>query len=62
MIVYLHPTVTSAQAIQQLQQRTGRIVVAESNGRRMRLVEPKNKSITTPAANNDWPPFGGDAA
>ncbi|AQQ67468.1 hypothetical protein Mag101_07320 [Microbulbifer agarilyticus] len=62
MTVYLHPTVTSAEAIQQLQRHTGRIVVAESNGRRLRLVEPKNKSTLSPTASNDWPPFGGDAA
>ncbi|MFI2810168.1 hypothetical protein [Microbulbifer sp. JSM ZJ756] len=61
MTIYLHPTVTSQQAIQQLQRRTGRIAVVESNGRRVRLVEQKPRFVP-PVPSNDLPPFGGDAA
>ncbi|WP_346839801.1 hypothetical protein [Microbulbifer sp. SAOS-129_SWC] len=60
MTVYVHPTVTTAQVLREIERRTGRLAVVTHSGRRLRLAEPKRKPHNP--GPDDWPPFGGHAA
>ncbi|MCO1336646.1 hypothetical protein MO867_20175 [Microbulbifer sp. OS29] len=58
--VFVHPTAMTQRSIDRLQRRTGQIAIADHQGRRVRLVQPK-PALVRPS-HDDWPPFGGDAA
>lgn len=56
--VYLHPSAcTSRAAVEEIQRRTGLLVITTAKGR-TEAIQPLN----TAAADEDFTPFGGDAA
>ncbi|QFT53520.1 hypothetical protein [Microbulbifer sp. THAF38] len=57
--VFVHPTAMSKNHIDQLKRR---IDIANTDHKaNIRLVQPK-PTFARPTQNNNWPPFGGDAA
>ncbi|WP_299582025.1 hypothetical protein [uncultured Microbulbifer sp.] len=57
--VFVHPTAMSKNNIDRLKRRID--IASADRKAHIRLVQPK-PSFARPSHNNDWPPFGGDAA
>ncbi|WP_445357381.1 hypothetical protein ACJJIO_17900 [Microbulbifer sp. TRSA005] len=57
--VFVLPTATSKSDVDRLKQRTD--IANADHKTHIRLVQPK-PTFARPVHQNDWPPFGGDAA
>ncbi|WP_043316616.1 hypothetical protein [Microbulbifer sp. HZ11] len=62
MNVYIHPSALSVENVRNLERSTGLMAVPTGKGN-VKLAKPKPRLVrVVTQPNNDWPPFGGDAA